>query len=117
MSYENLDALLNETDVNAGELPSRVLQLRGKEFTLPAELNSKAVMKYARHAETNPVVAADAFLLGMLGEEQYDELLDLVPRLEQLVIVAQHIMQFYAPNENTAVPTNPNLKARQIRKK
>lgn len=116
MSFENIDALLNEADAKSGETKKVIMPIRGVDFELPVSMPAKAVMKFVRNADTNEMKAIDEFLRGVLGDEQLDVLLDMISDVEKLGIIVGAILQFYAPKDSNPVKTNPNQKARQVRK-
>lgn len=108
--YTNFDAFLDEVDSN--ESPEKGFALGEEQFTLPAVLPAKLILKMSRLGDSpqDAVRGMDLALQTLLGDEQYERILDLVPDGEKLVILAGKIMGLYQENK-------PSPNARKVQKR
>jgi len=107
MSITNFDAFLDETLPN--EEP-KGFEIKGERFDLPAVLPAKAMLVFSRYIERNrPDLAADTFYLSVLGQEQYDRLLDLVPDLRTVVALIDKIAALYTGDDGEERKNAPTV--------
>lgn len=97
--YTNFDAFLDEVD--SSESPEKGFALGEEQFTLPAVLPAKLMLKLSRLGNSNQeqLRGMDLVLQSLLGDEQYDRLLDLVPDMQKLMVLAGKIIGLYTAGE------------------
>lgn len=105
--YSDFDAFMQESDATTSNVTTTVdgFEYAGEKYTLPKELLAKTVLRFMRKVKTDELNAVDTFLNNMLGEEQYEKLLDSDIGLPKLMRLIEWIINQYNPQQ-----TNPNVK-------
>lgn len=93
--YKNFDAFLDEVD----GLPEseKGFELGDEKFILPAILPAKLMLKLSRLGSTDQdqLRGMDLTLQTLLGDEQYERVLELVPDIIKLNRLATKIIEMY----------------------
>lgn len=96
MSITNFDAFLDEVAIDDEKVEPKGFEIKDTKFDLPDILPAKALLVFARYAERDRVdLAVDTFYSSVLGAEQYEKLLDLVPDIRVLILMVDKIAAFY----------------------
>ncbi len=96
--YASFDSFLDEVEID--ERPKKGFALGGETFDLPDILPAKLMLKLSRLGKSNEdnLKGVDLVLSTLLGEEQYEKVLDLVPDMEKLSILTTKMIELYQPN-------------------
>lgn len=105
-NYEIFDAFADESGLT--EEVNKGFNYAGENYDLPVTLPAAAVLRLMRKIKTNELGAIDDFLTSILGEEQYERLLDSGIALERLALLVGKITEMYAP-QTAQVTTNPKV--------
>jgi hypothetical protein len=99
--YTNFDNFLDEVEIN--ERPKKGFALGEETFDLPDIFPAKLMLKISRLGKSNEdnLKGIDLILLTLLGEEQYERVLDLVPEMERLSVLATKIVEMYNPGTDS----------------
>lgn len=109
--YTSFDIFLDEVEVN--ERPKKGFALGDNTFDLPDILPAKLMLRLSRLSKSNEdsLKGMDLILITLLGEEQYERVLDLVPDMEKLSVLTGQIIQLYNPgDEKKERKTQPQSK-------
>lgn len=111
--YESFDAFIDEVEVAVQQ--KKGFALGDETFDLPDTLPAKLMLKLSRLSKSNEdqLKGMDLVLQTLLGDEQYERVLDLVPEMEKLGVLAGKIINLYNPNNNNAGINRPNERSTQ----
>lgn len=96
-TFTAFDSFIETTEAQA-----KGFELKGQQYTLPAELPASAMLRFTRKLKGSDqeqqqalITAFDSFFMDVLGEEQYTRLLETGISLTGLKHVYDAIMDIY----------------------
>lgn len=111
--YASFDSFIDEVEID--DRPKKGFALGDETFDLPDTLPAKLMLKLSRLSKSNEdnLKGMDLVLSTLLGEEQYERVLDLVPDMEKLSVLAGKMIELYQP----AGDEKKERKTQQIKRK